>query len=105
MTQTLAERPEARWALCCGAIGGLAGAGLSLKGILGSQGMDAVLGYIFVPLLAAACAAAAGIWGAALGHVVLQLRGRVHEPRAVFVAAVMAALALPAAIIYELWRR
>jgi hypothetical protein len=67
--------------------------------------MDAALGYLFVPLLAAACAAAAGIWGAALGHVVLQLRGKVHEPRAVFVAALIAALVLPVAVIYELWRR
>jgi hypothetical protein len=105
LAQTLAGRPEARWALWCGAIGGIAGAGLSLRGVFASQGMDAALGYIFVPLLAAACAAAAGIWGAALGHVVLQLRGKVHEPRAVFIAAVMAVLAVPAAVIYELWRR
>jgi predicted branched-subunit amino acid permease len=105
LAQTLAERPEARWALWCGALGGLAGAVLSLKGTLGSQGLDAVMGYVFVPLVIAACAATAGIWGAAVGHVVLQLRGKVHEPRAVLIAALVAAMALPAVVAYEFLRR
>jgi hypothetical protein len=76
-----------------------------MKGIQGSQGLDAAMGYVFVPLLVASCAVAAGVWGMALGHVVLQLRGKVHEPRAIFAAAIMAALALPAVVLYELWRR
>lgn len=99
------QRPEARWALRTGVAGALAVAVLSVKGILASGSATEGLGFIFVPLVATVAGMAAGLWGAALGHVVLQLRGKVHEPRAVFIAAVMAVLAVPAAVIYELWRR
>ena len=45
------------------------------------------------------------LWGAALGHVVLHLRGRAAEPKAVFWAALVAAVAMPAVLAYELWSR
>jgi hypothetical protein len=37
--------------------------------------------------------------------VVLHLRGRAPEPKAVFWAALAAALAMPAVLVYELWSR
>jgi hypothetical protein len=58
-----------------------------------------------VPLAAAAVAVPAAVWGAALGHVVLHLRGRAREPKIVFWSALMAALLPPAVLAWELWRR
>jgi hypothetical protein len=97
------ERPEARWALWAGIVGAFATAALSTKMILSHGGASAGLGFIFVPLVAAAAAVPIGIWGAALGHVVLHLRGRAAEPRVVFWVALVAAASLPLAVGYEIW--
>jgi len=57
-----------------------------------------------VPLVAVAFAVPVGIWGMALGHVVLVATRRTETVRALFIAALAAAIALPAALGYELWR-
>jgi hypothetical protein len=98
------ERPEARWALWAGIFGALAVAALSTKMILSHGSSTSGLGFIFLPLVAAAAAVPLAIWGAALGHVVLHLRGRAREPRIVFWVAVVAAAALPATVAYEVWK-
>ena len=46
-----------------------------------------------------------GVWGAAVGHVVLHLRGRASEPKALFWSALAAAVSLPAVLAYELFSR
>jgi hypothetical protein len=97
-------RPEARWALWAGVAGALAAAALSVRAILYSPSSNPVLGFVLVPFFAAIAAVGFGIWGAALGHVVLQLRGAVREPPIVFWVALVAALALPVAVGYELLR-
>jgi hypothetical protein len=97
------ERTEARWALWAGIAGALATAALSVKMILSHGSSTAALGFILVPLVAAAAAVPIGIWGAALGHVIEQLRGRAAEPNIVFWAAVVAAASLPLAVGYEIW--
>jgi hypothetical protein len=98
------ERPEARWALWTGVAGALATAALSTKMILSHGSSTAGLGFIFLPLVAAAAAVPIGIWGAALGHVVLHLRGRAPEPKIVFWVALVAAASLPIAVGYEIWK-
>ena len=98
------ERSEARWALWAGVAGALATAGLSAKMILSHGSSTAALGFIFLPLVAAAAAVPVGIWGAALGHVALHLRGRAAEPKIVFWIAVLAAGSLPATVGYEVWK-
>jgi hypothetical protein len=95
------ERSEARWALWAGVAGALAMAALATMMILSHHHSGAALGFIFVPLVAAAAAVPVGIWGAALGHVVAHLRGRAAEPKIVFWVALVAALSLPATIAYE----
>lgn len=97
------ERSEARWALWAGIVGALATAALSTKMILSHGSSTAGLGFIFLPLVAAAAAVPIGLWGAALGHVVLHLRGRAAEPRIVFWVALVAAASLPLALGYEIW--
>jgi hypothetical protein len=97
------ERSEARWALWAGIIGALATAALSTKMILSHGSSTAGLGFIFLPLVAAAAAVPIGIWGAALGHVVLHLRGRAAEPRILFWVALVAAVSLPLTVGYEIW--
>ena len=99
------ERPEARWALWAGIAGALTMALVATVMILSQPGPAAAFGFIFVPLVAAAAAVPLAVWGAALGHVVLHLRGRAPEPKAVFWAALAAALAMPAVLAYELWSR
>lgn len=98
------ERPEARWALWAGVAGALATAVLSTKMILSHGSSTAGLGFIFLPLVAAAAAVPVGIWGAALGHVVAHLRGHAPEPKIVFWVALVAAASLPVALGYEIWR-
>jgi len=98
------ERPEARWALWAGVAGALATAALSTRMILSHGSSTAGLGFIFLPLVAAAAAVPIGIWGAALGHVVLHLRGLAPEPKIVFWVALVAAASLPVAVGYEIWR-
>jgi hypothetical protein len=100
----LSERPEARWALGCGLAGLAASVVLHVKAILESASSTAAIGFLFIPFFAAAAAVAAGIWGLALGHVVLRLKGRVAEPWLVFWVALPVALGVPAAGAYEVWR-
>jgi hypothetical protein len=102
--QRWVDRPEARWALWAGIAGALATAALSTRMILSHGSSTAGLGFIVLPLVAAAAAVPIGIWGAALGHVVLHLRGRASEPKIVFWAALVAAAALPAALGYGIWQ-
>ena len=102
--QRWVERSEARWALWAGIVGALATTALSTRMILSPGGPTAALGFIFVPLIAVAAAIPIGIWGAAVGHVVLHLRGRAAEPRILFWVALVAAASLPAVAAYETWR-
>jgi hypothetical protein len=101
--QRWVERSEARWALWAGIVGALVTAALSTKMILSHGSSTAGLGFIFLPLAAAAAAVPIGLWGAALGHVVLHLRGRADEPRIVFWVALVAAASLPLTVGYEIW--
>jgi hypothetical protein len=103
--QRWVERPEARWAFWAGMVGAVAMGLLSTYRILSQGSAAAGFALVFVPLAAAAVAVPAAVWGAALGHVVLHLRGRASEPRIVFWAALMAAILPPAALAWELWRR
>ena len=103
--QRWVERPEARWAFWAGIIGAAATAALSSYRILAQGSAAAGLAFVLVPLAAIAVAVPAAVWGAALGHVALHLRGRASEPRAVFWAALMAAAAPPAVLAWELLRR
>lgn len=102
--QRWVERSEARWALWAGIIGAAATAVLSTRMILSQGSAAAGLGFVYLPLVAVAAAVPVGIWGAALGHVVLHLRGRAAEPKIVFWAALVAALSAPAAVGYEIRR-
>jgi hypothetical protein len=102
--QRWVERAEARWALWAGIAGALATAALSTRMILSHGSSSAALGFVLVPLVAAAAAVPIGIWGAALGHVVEHLRGRAPEPKIVFWAALVAAASLPLAVGYEIRR-
>jgi len=96
-------RPEAKWALWAGIAGALAAAALSVKGIFSSGSSTAALGFLAVPFIAAVAAVVTGIWGAALGHVVLHMRGGVYSLRPVLIAASLAAASLPLTICYEVW--
>ena len=101
--QRWVERSEARWALWAGIVGAAATAALGAKMILSHGAATAGLGFIFLPLVAAAAAVPIGIWGAALGHVVAHLRGRAPEPKFVFWVALVAAGSLPGVIAAEIW--
>ena len=103
--QLWVERPEARWALWAGMAGAVAMGAVSTYRILSLGSAAAGFALVFVPLAAVAVAVPAAVWGAAVGHVVLHLRGRASEPRIVFWAALMAAILPPAALAWELWRR
>jgi hypothetical protein len=98
------ERPEARWALWAGIAGAAATAVLGAVMILSHGSSTAGLGFIVLPLVAAAAAVPVAVWGAALGHVVLHLRGRAPEPKIVFWVALVAAASLPATVTYEVWK-
>ena len=102
--QRWVERSEARWALWAGVAGGLATALVSTRMILSHGSSTAGLGFIMLPLVAAAAAVPVAVWGAALGHVVAHLRGRAAEPRIVFWVALIAALSLPAAMGHGVWQ-
>jgi hypothetical protein len=99
--QRWVERPEARWALWAGIVGALATAGVSTWRIFAEASAAAGLSFVFVPLVAALAALPAGLWGAALGHVVLHLRGRAEEPKIVFWAALAAAVLPPCAYFFS----
>jgi hypothetical protein len=100
--QRWVERPEARWALWSGIAGALATAVLSTRMILSHASAGAGLGFVLVPLVAAAAAVPVAIWGAALGHVAEHLRGRAREPKVVLWAALFAAASLPVTVGYEI---
>jgi hypothetical protein len=102
MTPILA-RPETRWALWSGVLGALAATALSVKGILDSASSTAALGFIFIPLVAVAAAVPVGVWGMALGHVVLAATARTQTMRPLFIVALVAALSLPCVVAYEAW--
>jgi hypothetical protein len=102
--QRWVERFEARWALWAGVAGALATAALGTKMILSHGSPAAGLGFVFLPLVAAAAAVPVAIWGAALGHVVAHLSGRAAEPKIVLWAALAASASLPAVLGYEIWR-
>ncbi len=104
MSESLSARPEARFALVAGIAGGLAAAAISVKGIFASASSTAAIGFVFVPLIAAAAAVPAGVWGLALGCVSLSLRGARRYDPAVLVMAWVVVLAVPAAIGWEVWR-
>jgi len=105
MSEKLSSRREAPWALWAGLAGGLAAAVISVMGILKSGSSTAAIGFIFVPFVAAIAAIPAGIWGLALGHVWLHLRGVRHSSHpALLAAAWVFALAVPAVIGWETWR-
>jgi len=104
MNGNLRDRPEAPWALWSGIAGALAVAGLLLKGSFAAPGLSAVIGVLAVPLVAALAAIPLGIWGAAVGHVTLRLRGRLRGPRTVLVAALVVAASLPAFVAREVHR-
>jgi hypothetical protein len=95
---------EARWALWSGICGALATAALSVKGIFASDSSTAALGFIYLPLVAAAGAIPVAAWGAALGHVVLRWRGAVRSPPIVLLAALAVSGALPALVAVEIAR-
>jgi hypothetical protein len=103
--QRWVERPEARWALWSGISAALVMFVVSSVMILADASAMAGFGFIFVPLVAAVAAVPVAVWGAALGHVVLHLQGRAAEPRIVFWVALVAALSMPAVLVYELWSR
>lgn len=102
--QRWVERSEARWALWTGVAGALATGALGTKMILGHGSPAAGLGFVFLPLVAAAAAVPVAIWGAALGHVVAHLRGRAAEPKVVLWTALAASASLPAVVGHEIWR-
>jgi hypothetical protein len=99
--QRWVERPEARWALWAGLAGAFVTLAVSAWKILAQGSALAGFSFAFVPLVAAVAAVPAALWGAALGHVVLHLRGRAPEPKAVFWAALAAAVMLPAALAWS----
>lgn len=105
MSEKLSSRREAPWALWAGVAGGLAAAVISVVGIFKSGSSTAAIGFIFVPFVGAIVAIPAGIWGLALGHVWLHLRGVRHTSHpALLAAAWVFALAVPAVIGWETWR-
>ncbi len=103
--QRWVERPEARWALWSGISAALTMFVVSSVMILADRSSTAGFGFIFVPLIAVAAAVPVAVWGAALGHVVLHLQGRAPEPKIVFWSALVAAIAMPVVLAYELWSR
>lgn len=100
----LSSRPEAPWGRVAGIAGGLTAAALSVKGILGSAGSTAAIGFIFVPFIAIAAMIPSAVWGLAAGCVYLSWRGAQQYAPAMLVAAWALTLAAPAAIGWEVWR-
>jgi hypothetical protein len=103
--QRWVERPEARWALWAGIVGAVSTAAVSTWKIVAEGTAAAGLSFVLVPLAAAFVAVPAGVWGLALGHVVLHLRGRASEPKAAFWLALMAVVLPPVAVAWDLWHR
>lgn len=104
MTQSLATRPEARFALFAGLLGGLAAAVISVKAILGSASSTAGIGFVFVPFIMAGAMVLTGVWGLALGCVWHSMRGTVAHYRAILLLAWLTALGLPAYAGWQIWQ-
>lgn len=104
MAEPFSARPEARFALVAGIAGALAATAISVKGIFASGSSTAAIGFVFVPLIAAAAAVPAGVWGLALGCVWFALRGTRRYFPAVLLSAWLLTLAGPAAVGWEAWR-
>jgi hypothetical protein len=100
----LSSRPEAPWGMWAGIAGGVVAAGLSVKGILASGTSAAAYTYVFIPFIAIAAMLPSAVWGLAVGCVWLSLRGAQRYPLLMLAAAWVFALAVPAAIGWELWR-
>ncbi len=101
--ESISARPESRFAVVTGVIGGLAAAAISVKGILGSASSTAAIGFLLVPFLAAAAMALAGVWGLALGTVWYALRGAKQTYRAVLLMAWVVALSIPGVVGWKVW--
>jgi hypothetical protein len=104
MSQTIASRPEARFALIAGIAGALAAAAISVKAIIGSASSTAGIGFVFVPFIMAAAMVFTGVWGLALGCVWYSLRGTVSHYRAILLLAWIMALGLPAYAGWQIWQ-
>ena len=96
MEFSLAERPESRFALVAGVIGGLLAAFISVKAIMASASSTAAIGFLFVPFLAAIAMVIAGGWGYATGCLWHALRGARRHHGIVLTLAAIIALGLPA---------
>ena len=101
--ESISARPESRFAVVTGVIGGLAAAAISVKGILGSASSTAAIGFLLVPFLAAAAMALAGVWGLALGTAWYALRGAKQTYRAVLLMAWVVALSIPGVVGWKVW--
>ena len=101
--ESMSARPESRFAVVTGVIGGLAAAAISVKGILGSASSTAAIGFLLVPFLAAAAMALAGVWGLALGTAWYALRGAKQTYRAVLLMAWVVALSIPGVVGWKVW--
>ena len=101
---SVAQRPESRMALVAGVAGGLLATVISVKAIFGSASSTAGIGFIFVPFIAAAAMAMAGVWGMALGCVWYSWRGVVSHYRAILMLAWLVALGVPAYVGWQVWQ-
>ncbi|MBM3345855.1 MAG: hypothetical protein FJY55_05080 [Betaproteobacteria bacterium] len=103
MNISLANRPEARFALVASIAGGLLAAVVSVKAILGSASLTAAIGFIFVPFVMAAVVVMAGVWGLALGCVWYALRRSARYNGIVLVLASAIAAGVPAWVGSQVW--
>jgi hypothetical protein len=101
--ESISARPESRFAVVTGVIGGLSATAISVKGILGSASSTAAIGFLLVPFIAAAAMALAGVWGLALGTVWYSLRGAKRYFRAVLLMAWVVALSIPGVAGWKVW--
>lgn len=95
MTQSLSARPEARFALIAGIVGGLAAAAISVGAIFESASSTAGIGFVFVPFIMAGAMVFTGVWGLALGCVWNAARGTQSYYRAVLLMAWALTLGVP----------
>ena len=101
--ESISARPESRFAVVTGLIGGLTAVAISVKGIFGSASSTAAIGFLLVPFIAAAAMALSGVWGLALGTVWHALRGTQRYYRAVLLLAWIVTLSLPAVTGWKVW--
>ena len=98
----LRGRPELPWALWTGALGALAVTAQLGKGIHSLGGPVAPIDYLVLPLIALAGTILAALWGAALGHALLRMRGAIESPLPLFATAFAVATAAPIYLVDEL---